>query len=81
MVGVQVQRQPDQNDYGKCDEACTVFHTCKKWQQKDPEDNVIGKADQGKGMQAPLLDWNVTIGILSEPREPHGRMPFDNRSI
>lgn len=59
VIGVKIEQQPDQNDNCKRNKSRAVFHACKKWEQKDPEDNVIGKPDQRKQVNASLLDWKA----------------------
>ena len=81
MVGVQVSAQPDKNNDSKQDKGRAIVYRRKKGQQKNPKGKVISRSDQGEGMQASLFKWLIVGRILTKPREPYGRMLFDNNSV
>jgi hypothetical protein len=81
VVGIQVEAEPYKDDHGKHDKSRAVFHCREKGQQKSPKGKVISRPDQGERVSAALFDLGGVSRVFPEPREPRGRMAFDDQSV
>jgi hypothetical protein len=81
VVCMQIQHQPDRNDDRKKDEASAVLDSGEDGQQENPEDQVVGLADQCKWMEEGLVDTDMIRRVISEPCEPHVGMTFEDQSV
>lgn len=56
VIGIQISNKPYKDDDSKGNKARTVFHGCKKWKQKNPEDNIIGIPNKPEWVNERLLN-------------------------
>jgi hypothetical protein len=81
VVSIKIQYQSDQNDHAEGDESCTVCHQREEGDQKDPENSVIYKSNDGKRVGVSLFDYLGIASFFFELCEPQRSMVFDANSI